>query len=56
MPKSSADQYSEKDAAYRRDAIIKHMLNTPPKPHSELKIGKSKKKSRAKQPNANKKI
>jgi hypothetical protein len=33
------------DCALRRDAVIKRMLATPPKPHSEMKIGKSKAKS-----------
>jgi hypothetical protein len=36
------DQYSEQDAAQRRDAVVKHMIDTPPKPHSEMKIGKPK--------------
>jgi hypothetical protein len=35
------DQYSEKEAAQRRDAVIKHMIAMPPKPHSEMKMGKS---------------
>jgi hypothetical protein len=34
------DQFSEQETARRRDAVIKRMLNTPPKPHSEMKIGK----------------
>jgi len=42
--KKSDDQYSEQEIAQRRDATIKRMLNTPPKPHSEMKIGKSKAK------------
>ena len=29
----------------RRDAVIKHMLNTPPKRHSAMKIGKRKAKA-----------
>jgi hypothetical protein len=33
------------DCALRRDAVIKRILATPPKPHSEIKIGKSKAKS-----------
>jgi len=36
------DQYSEKEAAARRDEIIKRMIATPPKPHSEMKISKKK--------------
>jgi len=35
------DQYSEKETAARRDAVIKRMIAMPPKPHSEMKIGKS---------------
>lgn len=42
MNKNPTDQYSEKETADRRDATIKRMLNTPPQPHSELKIGKRK--------------
>lgn len=34
-------QFNEKETARRRDAVIKRMLNTPPKPHSEMKLGKS---------------
>jgi hypothetical protein len=39
------DQYSDREAAERRDAVIKKMLATPPKPHSEMKIGKTKGKA-----------
>jgi hypothetical protein len=45
MTKSTDDQYSEKEAARRRDAVIKQMLATPPKPHSEMKVGKPRGKS-----------
>lgn len=45
--KKSDDQFSEKEAAARRDAVIKRMIAMPPKPHSEMKVGK-KKKSKAK--------
>jgi hypothetical protein len=43
MPKQD-DRYSEQETARRRDAVIKKMLNTPPKPRSEMKIGKPKAK------------
>jgi hypothetical protein len=36
------EEYSEDEAACRRDAVIKHMLSTPPKPHSEMRLGKRK--------------
>jgi hypothetical protein len=38
-------QYSEQETARRRDEVIKQMLATPPKPHSEMKIGKSRRKA-----------
>jgi hypothetical protein len=44
--KSFDNPYSEKEIAERRDATIKRMLNTPPKPHSEMKIGKRRAKSK----------
>jgi hypothetical protein len=45
MSQKNDDKFSEREAARRRDAVIKRMLATPPKPHSEMKIGKSKAKS-----------
>jgi hypothetical protein len=49
MTKKTDDQFSEKEAAARRDAVIKRMIAMPPKPHSEMKVGKkAKKKKRAK--------
>jgi hypothetical protein len=42
----SDDKYSEKEAAERRDAIIKRMIAMPPKPHAEMKVGKKKAKKR----------
>jgi hypothetical protein len=54
-PKNPTDQYSEKEAAERRDAVIKRMIAMPPKPHSEMKMGrnKSKKPAKAKKPKTN---
>jgi hypothetical protein len=40
MAKKPYNQYSEKEAAERRDAVIKRMIAMPPKPHSEMKVGK----------------
>ena len=34
--------YSDEEIARRRDEVIRRMANTPPKPHSEMKLGKSK--------------
>jgi hypothetical protein len=42
VPKDT--EYSEEEAAARRDATIKRMIAMPPKPYSEMKIGKTKKK------------
>lgn len=39
------EQYSNEEIARRRDATIKRMLATPPKPHSEMKISKPRAKS-----------
>jgi hypothetical protein len=50
----SGDSYSEQETAQRRDAVIKRTLNTPPKPHSVMKLGKPKgkpsKKRKVKKP------
>jgi hypothetical protein len=40
IKRESNDQYSEQETVRRRDAVIKRMLATPPKPHSEMKVGK----------------
>ena len=47
MTKKPSDQFSEKEVAARRDAVLKRMIAMPPKPHSEMKIGKKAKKKRA---------
>jgi hypothetical protein len=45
MPRKSIPMnYTEEETSRRRDAVIRQMLNSPPKPHSEMKIGKSKPK------------
>jgi hypothetical protein len=40
MAKTPSLEFSEKEAAARRDAVIKRMIAMPPKPHSEMKVGK----------------
>jgi hypothetical protein len=46
--KNPEKDFSDEETARRRDAVIKHMLNTPPKPHSEMKLGKRKAKAETK--------
>jgi hypothetical protein len=43
-----SDDYSEEETIARREAALKRMLATPHKPHSGVKLGKSKAKSDAK--------
>jgi hypothetical protein len=38
----TGESYSPEETARRRDKIVRQMLATPPKPHSEMKIGKRK--------------
>jgi hypothetical protein len=45
---SDSQEFTDEDIARRRDAVIRHMINTPPKPHSEMKIGKRKPKASVK--------
>jgi hypothetical protein len=42
------DQYSDEETIARAEAALKRMLSTPPKPHSEMKIGKRKAKASTK--------
>jgi hypothetical protein len=37
---SKNHHYSDEETARRRDDVIRRMANTPPKPHSQMKIGK----------------
>jgi hypothetical protein len=48
MAKSRDDEFGEQEIARRRDAVIKRMIAMPPKPHSEMKIGKKKKAKKRK--------
>jgi hypothetical protein len=45
MAKTPSLEFSEKEAAARRDAVIKRMIAMKPKPHSEMKVGEKKKAS-----------
>ena len=42
MAKSPKDQdeYTEEETVHRRDAVLKRMLETPPKPHKAAQSGK----------------
>ena len=46
MGRNDATEYSEREAAQRRDAALRVALTTPPKPHSESKGAKPKGKRR----------
>jgi hypothetical protein len=37
--KAEAELESGPDVDHRRDDIMRKMLNTPPKPHSEMRVG-----------------
>ena len=49
------DTFTEQETAARRDATIKRMIAMPPKPHSEMKVGKKVKKKPAKKRRAREK-
>jgi hypothetical protein len=45
-PKVESDeQFSDEEATRRMNEVVKRMIETPPKPHSEMKLGKAKSKS-----------
>jgi hypothetical protein len=39
------ETYSEEETVARREAALRRMLATPPKPHKDSKLGKSRKRS-----------
>jgi hypothetical protein len=43
--KPSNDQYSDEEATRRMNEALRRALTSPPKPHSEMKLGKRKAKS-----------
>jgi hypothetical protein len=44
MKQSLSEQLNEKATAQRRDDALRRALNTPPKPHEDMKLGKKKPK------------
>jgi hypothetical protein len=54
--KKSDDQFTDEQTARRRDAVIKHMLNTPPKPRKEMTLGKRRKAKTGAKANPPKKL
>jgi len=48
MAKHSDGHFSEGETIARAEAALKRMLATPPKPHSEMRLGKSKAKAAGK--------
>jgi hypothetical protein len=42
-PPKDDDAYSEAEAARRRDAIVRNMIATPPRPHKPTKAKRAKK-------------
>jgi hypothetical protein len=41
-------EFSDEEIPRRRDDVVRRMANTPPKPHSEMKVGKRKAKASTK--------
>jgi hypothetical protein len=41
-------QFSEQEVARRRDEALRRALNSPPKPHKDMKLGKRKPKPKPK--------
>jgi hypothetical protein len=48
MAKSSDDQFSDEESTRRMNEALRRALTSPPKPHSEMKIGKRNAKAGAK--------
>jgi hypothetical protein len=44
----NSDQYSDEEAMRRTNEALRRALTSPPKPHSQMKVGKRKPKASAK--------
>lgn len=42
---NDTQDFTDEETARRRDEVIKRMANTPPKPHSTMKLGNRKTKA-----------
>jgi hypothetical protein len=47
-----SDQYSDEEATRRMNEALRRALTSPPKPHSEMKIGKRKAKREPNKPSS----
>ena len=45
VAKHLGTEFSDEEIARRRDEVVRRMANTPPKPHSEMEVGKRKEES-----------
>ena len=54
FPKNQDDQYSDEEATRRMNEALRRALTSPPKPHSEMKLGKRKAKANPKERPASK--
>lgn len=52
MSKNSTDKNDEAATIRRRDEAVRRALNTPPKPHKDMKKGTSKKREDGDRPTA----
>jgi hypothetical protein len=53
--KNPKEEFSEQEIARRRDEALLRALNTPPKRHSEMKLGRTKPKARGSRQKAQRK-
>ena len=49
-PTTGDGEYTEEETARRRDAAMRKAMNTPPKPHAEMKVGRKAKTKAGKSP------
>jgi hypothetical protein len=49
MAKTPNETFGQAETVARREAALKRMLSTPPKPHEEMKIGKRKRAAKRKE-------